>query len=875
MFKLVRVVLVGVLIARIGWGEPQDVLIRPGAAKFSVTPEVQLTIPPQGATRSGWEPLDRFMDQIGATLIEPTYPSALPPLPGGPDLRLHFNLYFPASLPVLQVVKDLGEVEGVDIAEPWYIYRVLFRPNDPYYLQGNQYHLRLLHMEEAWDIHRGDPRVIVGGVDTGVDYQHPDIAGNMWINPGEDLNGNGVIDQNERNGRDDEGNGYVDDFYGWDFIQRDNTPMDQDGHGTHTAGIMSAVTNNNLGVASVAFSCRIMAVRAGSGNTITYGYEGIQYAARNGAKVINCSWGGYQGSALARQVVEDAHRRGALVVAAAGNENVSNILYPAGYPTVVSVAATDQNDRKANFSNYGNWVKISAPGVQVLAPIPGSRYAYLSGTSMASPVAAGAAALLRAAYPNLTPAETAELLYEGADDIYEINFNYRGQLGAGRVNAYRSLQLGNRPLLAIDTLVIVSDPTQNERLDPGDTVGIAITISNSPNGVATEDIRVQVFVSDPDVAFPPDAVPIPNLDPGDAYTNSDEPFLIAVSPNAIPHTTWLTVLVDAQPGNVHLERTFELLIGHPDVLIVDDDDGAEAERAYMTALEDIGLGWARWDVVTRYAPDPFTLTDYAMVIWVTGDANPPLDDLDRFQLESALSEGANILLIGKRIGDYEENRELLYNYFGALHEEDSVAAVLATGLSGERPLGEDVQIVMAGGGGSDPRISPSTMRVARQSDSLLVYKRASGEITGLAGVYRIDPIRGSKVAYIGFSLEWTSNAGGRRNRAIQRLYEWFMREEQSTSQPVSLPKSYLLYPPYPNPFNNQTQIRFLLPHPAWVGLDVVDVRGRLVERLVEGELKEGLHSRVWSGGSLPSGIYLIRLNGDRLPPLHQKMVIVR
>ncbi|MFN3822065.1 MAG: hypothetical protein ACK4OO_06985, partial [bacterium] len=146
------------------YGEPQGVRLRSGVVQMSLALDEPLSLPPQGAFRSGWEPLDRFMDLIGATSIEPTYPFALPPVKGGPDLRLHYNLYFPPSLSVWDVVKDLKEVEGVDVAEPWFVYSVLFRPNDPYYLQGNQYHLRLLQMEDAWEINRGDPRVIVGSV---------------------------------------------------------------------------------------------------------------------------------------------------------------------------------------------------------------------------------------------------------------------------------------------------------------------------------------------------------------------------------------------------------------------------------------------------------------------------------------------------------------------------------------------------------------------------------------------------------------------------------------------------------------------------------------------------------------------------------------
>ncbi|MFH0765375.1 MAG: S8 family serine peptidase, partial [Calditrichota bacterium] len=364
-------------------GAPADPPVQDGLIILTLFPEVSLDVPIEGAERSGNTDLDRFLDDIQAFRIQRTFPYCTPPKSEAGDLTVLWTVTFPPSFPPDEVCSLGAAVKGVRYAEPSYIYQTFLDHNDP--LRNNQYGLDLCRANEAHDLSTGDRGTPVAIVDTGMDMDHSDLVHKVWINPGEDLNGNGVIDNNERNGQDDDRSGFADDFYGWDYMSADNDPNDTWGHGTHCAGIAAAETNNRIGVASIGYNCSIMVIRAGSEGTVNYGYQGIEYAARMGAKVISCSWGGDGHNNWSVRVINNAWANGALIVAAAGNENADHINYPAGDEHVIAVAATDERDRRANFSNYGDWVDISAPGVNILSTIPNNRYGYMSGTSMACP----------------------------------------------------------------------------------------------------------------------------------------------------------------------------------------------------------------------------------------------------------------------------------------------------------------------------------------------------------------------------------------------------------------------------------------------------------------------------------------------------------
>ena len=411
---------------------------------------------------------------------------------GSIDLSKFYILKYSEDISPYELIKEFSKNELVEYAEPKYIYETTHLPNDSIFVRGDQWDLLKIEAERAWDISRGSKDVIIAIVDTGVDWLHEDLADNIWINIGE------IPD----NGIDDDGNGYIDDVRGWDFgglgdgsgPTPDNDPNeDRADHGTHVAGIASGVTNNGIGIASIGYSCLIMPVKVSQDNTrseaggsyILYGYEGIVYAADNGADIINCSWGGGGFSRFGNEVMQYANQKGAVVIAAAGNDGrFMHSFYPASYDHVVAVAATSNDNLRVSFSNWGYYVDISAPGVAIMSTWKDNIYVGLNGTSMAAPLVAGTAGLVKAVYPHYTPDQIAERVRVSADKISV----HHGLVGFGRLNAYRALTI-NSPAVRIIAKEL-EDSNGNGVFEVGEKVKLTITVKNYLEPVSNLEISL-------------------------------------------------------------------------------------------------------------------------------------------------------------------------------------------------------------------------------------------------------------------------------------------------------------------------------------------------------------------------------------------------
>ena len=356
------------------------------------------------------------------------------------DARLKhvYTLTFPVSTQREAIMSALRTLSFIDYVEAIPVYELFFTPND---LNPQQWNLPKINAPAAWNISTGGGKVIAI-VDDACRLTHEDLAANIWNNPLE-IAGNSI---------DDDGNGYVDDMHGYDVADNDNDPMvpatatnSEFTHGTHCSGIAAAVSNNGKGIASISYSNKIMAVKTKQssdlGGSLPYAYSGLAYAIETNADIISMSWGGYSYSATYQLLFNVAYDAGIICVAAAGNSDTDIPMYPASYNHVISVAATDQNDVRAYFSNYGSTVDISAPGVNIYSTLAGSdnSYGMLSGTSMACPLVSGLCALMLSYDPSLTPDELERCLKDNADNINNLNPGYTGKLGAGRINAYQTL----------------------------------------------------------------------------------------------------------------------------------------------------------------------------------------------------------------------------------------------------------------------------------------------------------------------------------------------------------------------------------------------------------------------------------------------------
>ena len=308
-----------------------------------------------------------------------------------------------------------GESNVLAYVEPDYFSYVNKVPNDTRW--GDLWGMVKVNATGAWERTTGSTNVIVAVIDTGIDLTHPDLVSNLWINASE---ANGTTDV------DDDGNGYIDDVYGWNFVGNNKNPADDNGHGTHCAGTVGAVGNNGQGVAGVCWTVRVMALKAADSNgyfAVSDSAEAVHYAADKGAKIISASYGGVSSSSTERDAITYANGKGVLFVAAAGNYGSDNDLvpvYPASYDlaNIISVAATGTNDALASFSDYGKTsVDLAAPGVNIFSTVMGGGIGSMSGTSMATPHVAGAAALLLSANPAFTHLQVKAALLNSVDKL--------------------------------------------------------------------------------------------------------------------------------------------------------------------------------------------------------------------------------------------------------------------------------------------------------------------------------------------------------------------------------------------------------------------------------------------------------------------------
>ncbi len=567
-----------------------------------------------------------------------------------------------------------------------------YTPDDTRY--GEQWSINKIQANYAWGLWGsgtpGSTDVLVGVVDTGVDTEHPDLDGVLYINPAEDINHDGVFTSADENGVDDDGNGYVDDVMGWDLADNDNNvrppdagPDQELSHGTHCTGIIGAATDNATGISGISFRSKVIVTKNAYDTDTTTpgivnGYDGILYCAKLGAKIISCSWGGGYLFSYEQNILDDvSDNYGAIVVAASGNDsrdNDSNHQYPSDYSKCIAVAATNLYDHKANYSNWGSVIDISAPGGEggsssdaILSTIHWNAGGYASwqGTSMATPVVAGSFALLKAWFPTANRQWLWDNLLNNADPIDDINPDYTGQLGSGRVNVYNAIGRNTFPYLTIrDYPYTVTGDDGDGQLNPGESANLVLTIKDDPLWQNAETATVTLSTNSPYISFVDASADLGSIVAGDSVTTVSGDLVFTISADAPLQDLPIAVTMEANQTATHpysftdtiLVRATLNQVGYPITKIAIPTPLAAADIIGDSNKEIIAVGDD--DSVYVYSSNGTLLSGFPIYMGAYTTMAPAIADVD--------NNGSKEIVICERVNGYlkviENDGSLLLDY---------------------------------------------------------------------------------------------------------------------------------------------------------------------------------------------------------------------
>lgn len=505
----------------------------------------------------------------------------------GIDISQYFSLRFDPGQDLEEFINRLYSTGYFELVEPDYTYQMVYTPNDP--LVNSQYYLNSIKAFGAWDITHGDSSITIAIVDSGGQLSHPDLAPNLYTN----------WKEYPPNGVDDDGNGFIDDYRGWDFIGADtlnlgnpsfagdNNPAVVNGgllgHGTWVSGCASGATDNGQGIAGVGFKTRLMFTKQTADNqnpnlgAIYSGYSGLLYAANVGIKIINLSWGGIGRSQIYQDIITHITvDLGCIIIAAAGNNGNTTSFYPASYDHVLSVAAVDSHDAKAYFSNFGPSVDVSAPGVGIETTSFGSTYSSVDGTSFSSPITAGAAALVWAKNPGFTGLQVAEQLRVTANDLalYQANPTMVNKLGKGRLDIHAALTKTSPSVRASHPAIVNST----------DGSGKASLSLDFTNYLESTSGGLQISVAASGITFTKSTINPGAIGGGVTYSSKLNPFEFVTT--NVPDNTTATLLITYSDGTYSDYQNIDITINPTFININTNKIGTTITDAGRTGFQD-------------------------------------------------------------------------------------------------------------------------------------------------------------------------------------------------------------------------------------------------------------------------------------------------
>jgi len=550
--------------------------------------------------RPGYTPaaLEAALNGMNASSLQQKFPRALAPnaeRPGSVELRTIYQFQTSSGLAKARAV--LLSTGAVEYVEPLYIREPLYQPNDPLAdstltsLTASQYYLKQIKAYRAWDVTRGDSSIVVGITDGGVRLTHEDLRPQIKHNYADPING-----------IDDDGDGYVDNFTGWDLANNDNDPGYDVAivHGSLVAGVSSARVDNAAGLAGVGNRCRFLPLNIYP-NTPTgtfAGIEAIVYAADHGCQVINMSWGAPGGYSRFEQdaMTYAAVNRDAVLVAAAGNTNADLLFYPASYDHVISVSGVDNTDRKVGSATFSHRVDMVAPGISILtvygyhAGAVDADYTAVGGTSFAAPMVAAAAALVRWQFPAYNAAQVAARLRQTTDNVDAQNATWVGRLGTGRLNMVQALTRANVQEARVTASTFApARPTYA----PGDTLRLTTTVQNLLAPVV--GLTVTLTSLSPYVTVRAGSFAVGSLATSAQADNAAAPFRLAVAASGIPLNTTATLRYRiTATGGFQYDQYVDLVL-NPDYAVLNGNDltitlTSRGNLAYDNLAGTVGMG---------------------------------------------------------------------------------------------------------------------------------------------------------------------------------------------------------------------------------------------------------------------------------------------
>jgi len=483
--------------------------------------------------------------------------------------RCIYNITLENSDNIDSALRALEADPNIIFAEFEPVYELEHIPNDASY--DMQWGHQFMQSEQAWDYTTGSENIVIGIVDSGIKWNHPDLQENIWVNEAElnSTSGGNTMTINWTsgtvsggNGIDDDGNGKIDDCIGWNFYGSQSNQSYQDfgdnDHGTHVAGCAGAVGDNYIGVTGPMMTVKLISSRHSPdnfySNSIYGGDLGIYYCADSGADVINCSFGGPGGSYTYNNAINYAQGVGSVVVAAAGNDNINvgtNPHYPGNATNAICVAATGPNsDIKANFSSFGPPVDVSAPGSGIYSTIiNGNGYASFNGTSMASPIVAGVTGLIKSIHPTISAADLKTRVELTCDDIDALNPGYEGWLGSGRVNAFRGTMYDLIPNLSVIEITALEQTGDGDGVaNPGETISLMVQLENDDFWVDATSITATLSCDIAEVTISSDESTYPDIASGYNGWNSGDPFIFETPADIGDYTIPFTLTISANPS---------------------------------------------------------------------------------------------------------------------------------------------------------------------------------------------------------------------------------------------------------------------------------------------------------------------------------------